>query len=211
MSNEKQINFPIPAQKRCFEGLDFEREGTWNGPFWFAQCADSQFGMIDSFFNKNVNNPNCDAEIDLCTRMVKKINAITPKPRFLVVCGDLIDANPVTLRQKQVQEFKNVFAQLDSQVKLICVSGNHDLTDAPTPKDVEEYKKDFGDDYFSFWVGGVKFLTINSQYYVDDKNCAELRKQQDTWLANELRIDESKPRKYLIGFQVTNSIFAPFC
>ena len=27
------------------------------------------------------------------------------------------------------------------------------------------YRQSFGDDYFSFWLGGVLFIAINSQFY----------------------------------------------
>lgn len=48
------------------------------------------------------------------------------------------------------------------------------------------YRNNFGQDYFSFWCGGVLFLVINSQYY---KNCSKVEKlaeEQDQWLTEKL-------------------------
>ena len=58
-----------------------------------------------------------------------------------------------------------MFAELRSDIPLICVCGNHDVGNIPTKESVEEYRRNFGDDFFSFWVGGVKFIVINTQYY----------------------------------------------
>jgi hypothetical protein len=45
------------------------------------------------------------------------------------------------------------------------LKGNHDVCDAPTPETIDIYREQFGPDYFSYWVGGVKFTVLNSQYW----------------------------------------------
>ena len=44
-----------------------------------------------------------------------------------------------------------VYKELDKEIPLVCLSGNHDIGEEPTMELIENYKKDFGDDYFSFW------------------------------------------------------------
>ena len=39
----------VRARERRQEGLDWETEGVWTGPFLFVQAADTQLGMIHSF------------------------------------------------------------------------------------------------------------------------------------------------------------------
>jgi len=55
---------------------------------------------------------------------------------------------------------------------------------------VSEYCARFGDDYFSFWVGGVKYVSINSQYYhilcVDNPEADEMEREQAAWVEEEL-------------------------
>ena len=58
-----------------------------------------------------------------------------------------------------------VYSRLDKSIPLVCVCGNHDVGDKPTVATVSSYRQSFGDDYFSFWIGGVHFIVLNSQYY----------------------------------------------
>ena len=58
-------------------------------------------------------------------------------------------------------------SELDPDIPAICVCGNHDIGNTPTRESVKHYVDKFGDDYFTFWVGGVKFIVINSQFYED--------------------------------------------
>lgn len=41
------------------------------------------------------------------------------------------------------------------------------MGNAPTPSSLRTFQEDFGDDYFGFWVGGMKGLVINSNLYSD--------------------------------------------
>lgn len=70
-----------------------ETESQWKGPFFFIQAADTQFGMIESYLEKKPN-PQWDKEIALTEKAVEAVNRMEPKPRFFVVCGDLVDAMP---------------------------------------------------------------------------------------------------------------------
>ena len=55
---------------------------------------------------------------------------------------------------------------------------------------MSEYCARFGDDYFSYWVGGVKYVSINSQYYhilcVDNPEADEMAREQAAWVEEEL-------------------------
>jgi len=94
------------------------------------------------------------------------------------------------------------------------VCGNHDVGNRPTPNDIQQYRRDFGDDYFAFWQGGVKFFALNSQYYVDDSMTKAESSGQQAWLEDFLEASTSRqemingshqsqqPWKHLIGFQV---------
>ena len=56
---------------------------------------------------------------------------------------------------RQVASFKEALHALNPSIPLILQPGNHDIGQRPTPADVQRYRELFGDDYFSFWVGGV--------------------------------------------------------
>ena len=51
---------------------------------------------------------------------------------------------------------------IDPDIPLLCVCGNHDVGNAPNKVTIDRYTSDFGDDYFGFWVGGIKGLVLNS-------------------------------------------------
>ncbi|KAH9365071.1 hypothetical protein HPB48_010517 [Haemaphysalis longicornis] len=160
-------DFRVRARNRTYEGLTKETEGTWQGPFFFIQAADTQFGMTESYLEKKPD-PRWDKEIALTEKAVEAVNRMDPKPRFFIVCGDLVDAMPGDHRKKpQEDDWKRVFSKMSSDVSLVCVCGNHDIGNQPTPASVRGYQDSFGDDYFVFWCGGVMCLVLNSQFYED--------------------------------------------
>merc|ERR1711973_644051 len=130
--------------------------------------------------------------------MVDKVNKMEPQPAFFVLGGDMLDAFPEQwpeIRKKQEQDFMEVFKDL--RVPFVCFPGNHDLGQKPTEATIASYKKSFGDDYFSFWHGGVHFIVLNSQYYENCSMTQTMANEQDQWLDVEL----AKPAVHKIIFQ----------
>lgn len=143
------------AKDNKFPTLTEDEEGSWEGNFIFIQAADTQFGLIDQAKTGSLKTNVQDDEIALTKIAIEKANQLVPRPRFFIVCGDLVNAFPsARYRDDQVKTFKDLFAQLHSDVPLVCVCGNHDVGDTPTRESVVEYRNNFGDDYFTFWKGG---------------------------------------------------------
>lgn len=194
-------NFKIKAKNRLFDGLTKEKEGHWKGPFFFINASDTQFGMIESFLEKKPN-PKWDKEIALTKQAIAAVNQMKPKPRFFVVCGDLVDAFPGTsLRKPQEEDFKKVFSELSPEVPLVCICGNHDMGNQPTRESVQGFRDVFGDDYFVFWCGGVMCIVLNSQFYEDPSLVQDLAKEQDTWLDHQLDEAKSGGYRHVVVFQ----------
>jgi len=63
------------------------------------------------------------------------------------------------------------------------------------------YRDVFGDDYFSFWVGGVLFLVLNSQFYEDASLVETEAAEQERWLEHQLRTDNVGRAKHVVVFQ----------
>lgn len=173
----------------------------WSNPFVFIQSADTQLGLIDDYF-KNPN-PNWDKEIRLTEEAIRAANKMKPKPKFFIVCGDLVNALPGNKdRKAQIIDFKKCFDQLDNEIPLVCVCGNHDVGDTPTPEAIAQYRQEFGDDYFSFSCGGVLFVVLNSQYFADKSLVTDLALAQEEWLDSVLlRFKTSNRFKHLVVFQ----------
>lgn len=194
-------DFQMRARNRTYEGLTKETEGHWQGPFFFIQAADTQFGMIESYLEKRPD-PRWDKEIALTEKAVEAVNLMDPKPRFFVVCGDLVDAMPGDHRKKpQEDDWKRVFSRMSSEVPLVCVCGNHDIGNQPTPASVDGYRASFGDDYFVFWCGGVMCLVLNSQFYEDPSLVQELAQEQDSWLDQQLAEAQRSGARHVVVFQ----------
>ena len=78
-----------------------------------------------------------------------------------------VNADPTSLIHLRIYLQKSLL-RLDPSIPAICVCGNHDIGNQPTKDAIARYRGSFGDDYFSFWVGGTLFVVLNTQYYKDD-------------------------------------------
>ncbi|XP_010576786.1 PREDICTED: serine/threonine-protein phosphatase CPPED1 isoform X2 [Haliaeetus leucocephalus] len=194
----------LKARGRTLTAFRQDDEYQWRGPFYFIQGADPQFGLMKAWAVGDTNNGDDEwgEEIKLAEQAVQAINKLDPKPKFFVLCGDLIHGMPGTQwRKDQEQDLKNVLKNTDQDIPLVFVSGNHDIGNTPTRETIDNYCKNWGDDYFSFWVGGVFFLVLNSQLYFDSSKCPELKQAQDVWLNEQLAVAEKQKCKHIIVFQ----------
>ncbi|XP_075949425.1 serine/threonine-protein phosphatase CPPED1 isoform X2 [Anarhichas minor] len=197
----------LRAKHRTFSGLTEDAEREWTGPFFFIQAADPQLGLMKAW-----RDGDCDGggdewgeEIELTKQAVEAVNQLRPRPRFIVLCGDLVHAMPDTpFREGQERDLKAALKGMDPSIPLVFVSGNHDLGNTPTPRTLEQYCSAWGNDYFSFWVGGVLCLVLNSQLFYDGSACPKLKEAQETWLEEQLSRASSstEPRpKHVLVFQ----------
>jgi hypothetical protein len=60
------------------------------------------------------------------------------------------------------------------------------------------YKSSFGDDYFSFWCGGVRFLVLNTQYFEDASKVPELALKHEQWLNEELELAKQAGSRVIV-------------
>ncbi len=104
-------------------------------------------------------------------------------------------------REEQVKDLKEALRGTDPNIPLVIVSGNHDLGNTPTPESVEQFYRDWGDDYFSFWVGGVLCLVLNSQFFFDSSGCPELMEAHEVWLESQLQRAIQTPSRHVLVFQ----------
>lgn len=137
-------------------------------------------------------------------KAIQFANQMEPKPKFFVVCGDLVhDFSDKDRRRDQIQDYKLIFRELSEDIPLVCVCGNHDVGDQPTHESIDEYKKEFGEDYFSFIVSGCLMIVLNSSLYPsqfsDPSLVPDLVDEQNKWIDTQLaRADQFK---HVIIFQ----------
>nr|KAF6440241.1 calcineurin like phosphoesterase domain containing 1 [Rousettus aegyptiacus] len=192
------------ARGRTLDAFSAEKEREWKGPFYFIQGTDPQFGLMKAWSIGDCDNSGDEwgQEVRLTEQAVQAVNKLNPKPRFFVLCGDLIHAMPgMPWRKEQTADLQRVLRDVDSEIPLVLVSGNHDVGNVPTPETVAEFQQTWGDDYFSFWVGGVLFLVLNSQFLYNCSGCPALKQAQDAWLDQQLRLAEQHRCRHAVVFQ----------
>jgi len=192
---------------------DLERE--WRGDFCFVQAADTQLGfMSDPTWGAEGDGESWKEEIELAERLVRCCNALRPRPRFVAVCGDLVHALPegvlgdspavrryanTSRYSRQNADFKRVMAGLE--MPLVCVCGNHDVGDRPTPGSLAAYRELYGPDWRAFWCGGMRSLVLNAQLLSDPSGAPDEAQAQEEWLAAELEAVERDQPKHVVVFQ----------
>ncbi|KAL6060160.1 hypothetical protein STEG23_004049, partial [Scotinomys teguina] len=84
------------ARGRILDAFSSEKEREWKGPFYFIQGADPQFGLMKAWSTGDCDNGGDEwgQEMRLTEQAVEAINKLNPKPKFFVLCGDLIHAMP---------------------------------------------------------------------------------------------------------------------
>jgi 3',5'-cyclic AMP phosphodiesterase CpdA len=179
------------AAERTLRGID---EPQWQGPFFFIQLADSQFGLGPMQGCRFAETAN--AEI-----VVEHINRL--RPRFAVICGDIVDGldGPIELANWQVAEFKGVFRRISPEIPLVLLPGNHELGNLPTPETLARYRRFFGDDYFAFSIGGVRALALDTPLLFNWTEMPQALVEQALWLQGELAAATADPPTHLIVFQ----------
>ncbi|TWU15640.1 Calcineurin-like phosphoesterase superfamily domain protein [Allorhodopirellula heiligendammensis] len=181
------------ASSRSFQRFDPERERTWRGPYFFMQLADTQYGMF-------TGNEGFEQEAALAQRTVEHINRL--RPRFVIVCGDLTNATPNHPRYRaQVNQFHSDFSKIAPEIPLVCVCGNHDVGNRPSSGSIASYREHFGDDYFSFWVGGTFNIVLNSSVLKDPTAAPEVLANQQEWLDQQLRTAVAAKAQHIFVFQ----------
>src|SRR5207237_1144549 len=109
------------------------------------------------------NDLRWEKETALFEHAVEHINRLRPK--FAIVCGDLVNQVTGPMHRAQVEEFQRIARKVDPSVPLVCVCGNHDVGNRPTARTLETYRKGFGEDRFTFWAGGTGSIVLNSSLY----------------------------------------------
>ena len=143
-----------------------------SAPFFFLQLSDPQFGFID-------NNKSISAETEAMNKAVTAINQL--KPPFVVITGDFVNNSK---SKEQIAAYKSMIAQIDSSVKVYMIPGNHDIGKVSRAS-IDNYKKNYGETYFSFRYGDCAFIGIDSNIIKEEDK--EREEVQFKWLEQELQ------------------------
>ncbi len=78
-------------------------------------------------------NEMYELELEHSRMSIRAVNAMRPKPAFMVVCGDLVHAYPMDRPApnhwaEQVQHFKQIFSQVDPDIALVNLANRSFLS-----------------------------------------------------------------------------------
>jgi len=175
----------LRAKQRKFRCFVDGAEREWQEDFFFICMSDTQLGM----WNQAQEERMARVSVSLVNKL---------QPRFVIICGDLINAyadKDLVKRNLEIKRFKEIYSSIDEQIPLVCVCGNHDVGNRPNPFTISQYTENFGEDYFSFWCGGVKCVVLNSQLIKDPSDCQREAQAHDIWLNDELKCEENAIHK----------------
>ena len=122
------------------------------------------------------------------------------RPDFVVMGGDMID-DPSS--QDQYDALMTITADLDSDIPMHWVPGNHDVapdTVTPTSASIATYRDAFGADFYSFDHGDVRFIVLNTVVIDHPESVQEPLDEQLSFLAWEVdRLIEEDRRGVVLG------------
>jgi len=153
----------------------------------FIQMTDPQFGMYAE--NRGFAQETANFEFAVAT-------ANRLKPAFVVVTGDLVNAAGDAA---QIAEFKRVAGRLDPNIRLFLMPGNHDVGNEPTKESLANYREQFGPDYYTFRVGDITGIALNSNLEKGARNVPEEAAKMEAWFRTELA--KARRDKHVIVFQ----------
>jgi predicted MPP superfamily phosphohydrolase len=155
----------------------------------FIQMSDPQFGMYTKDADFAHETANFEFAIAAANRLM---------PAFVVVTGDLINKSADAA---QAAEYKRIASKLNPKIKLFSVPGNHDVGNEPTVESLAQYRERFGADYYSFRVGDVAGLVLNSNLEKGAENVPGEAAKMEAWFRNELERVKLTGVKRIIVFQ----------
>lgn len=168
--------------------------------FEFVFMADCQLGAYASFSGMTEADVARYAEMGMKVEAVPRVEgfewdaaryeeaiaaANALRPEFVVMGGDMIDEADSS---GQYEALMAITRDLDDEIPIHWVPGNHDIAfDAivPTPASIEAYRSAFGDDYYAFDHGGVRFIVLNTTIFDRPEQAGDALAEQVEFLERE--------------------------
>ena len=140
----------------------------------FLQMSDPQFGM----YSKDQNFVHETANFEFAIATANRL-----KPAFVVVTGDLVNQAG---NAAQAAEYRRIAAKLAPGIRLFSVPGNHDVGNEPTKATLAFYRENFGPDYYTFHVGGITGIVLDSNLEKAPQNVPGEAAKMEAWFRQEL-------------------------
>ena len=158
-------------------------------PWFFAVLSDPQFGM----YAKDANFQQETANFEFVIANLNRLH-----PRFVVICGDLVNKPGDTA---EIAEYKRILGELAPSIPVYNVAGNHDVGNIPTVESLAAYRAAIGPDYYTFTAGNLFGIVLDSNLIRSPETDPAAAEQQQEWLNKKLSKAQTNPDQQLVVFQ----------
>jgi hypothetical protein len=104
-----------------------------------------------------------------------------------------------SIQDEQNEDFKQLWSRLHPDIALVCLCGNHDLGNRPTPRSISRFRAAYGDEYLAFWVNSTYNIVLNNVLFVDPSGAKRIYKTQLRWLEERLKYAQDHQAKQVYG------------
>lgn len=158
-------------------------------PWFFIQLTDTQLGM----FTGNQDFAQDAANFEFAVASVNRL-----KPRFVIITGDLVNKPGDSA---QIAEYKRIAAKIDKSIRFYHLPGNHDVANAPTSDTLAAYRRNIGEDWYSFREGDFAGVVLNTTIIHTSGAVTDEVAKQKVWLESELAKLKGAGAKQIVVFQ----------
>ena len=180
--------------------------------FYFIQMADIQFGIFANLSGADEAKIERALLTRLIVRPAPKMTGFAPetklyteaiaatnrlRPEFVVMCGDMTnDASD----EAQLAELMRITPQLDKDIPMNWVAGNHDVGNDLTPGSLALYRQRYGNDNYFFDHHGSRFIILNSNVAFYPPNIPGEWERQQEFLTSALKGARDTESNHILVF-----------
>jgi serine/threonine-protein phosphatase CPPED1 len=108
------------------------------------------------------------------------------------------------IQERQQRDFQTVWNDLNDNIALVCLCGNHDVGNRPTRTSIERFRRAFGDDRLAFWAKRRRQcynVVLNTSLFNDPSGALDLYKQQLEWMEERFQyaVDNQATHIFVFG------------
>jgi serine/threonine-protein phosphatase CPPED1 len=149
-------------------------------PLFCCICGDL-VDMTSNIYQGKPKQYHDDSTVTVATTTTTTVTS-SSSPLSLVWTKEECDH----IQEQQNNDMKRIWSNLHPEIALICLCGNHDVGNRPTPTSIAKYQSSFGDDYLAFWANGTYNIVLNSALFSDPTDAKPLYTTQLQWLERQL-------------------------
>lgn len=164
---------------------------------------ENKFTKAFSFVHVNVQRKRVDGETTaMLKRTVAAINRIYPRPRFVALSGSTrVCSSTADQDEEALTKYRKTLRLLAPNIAVVTVPGASDFPNGvPDQSSLETFRNTYGADFYSFWIGRIMYVVLNSPLMLVDSTSSVLsssyiakeRTKQSEWFEREVYVGRTR-------------------